>query len=480
MKMTLRPILGLVLAFLVLTACGKSKKEANLEKVLASYVQNSDETLVFGSIDAISILTKADYKQIPKFGLIVDDFLKDLAPSLDLEVGIYFAINGGGKDDVNPDVVAFVAVKDADSLRVNVMRKGYDLEQLEDFEFAVDGDLNFALHDEVFIVLVQGNHDLAAAKLIDIVAKTKKAPLDDKVLKYCSRKGDIQFAIQPGRFTRNLPFGTIDEATKKRMNKMQEGSIGSVSVFFEEGRMRTEYTGELNEEFLKWNYFLKDSNASIRKKMGDTEPNVALATNIDTRLLQEYIETMAGKSLMEILKDNGNDVEEIKLLTGGKLGNVWTGQLGATVQVPIGAFGGIPDMFGYAGLGPRGKSTLSLMMPFLINQNQLNVSVNDKELRVNTKETFKEGEMQVPEGCESFGKHGLTMFVNLKEVDLSSFDLEGPAKLAMLVSYLNLWQDLETGEMVLQLKNEKHNFLKQVVDLLVQEFEDRISGMQVM
>ena len=78
-----------------------------------------------------------------------------------------------------------------------------------------------------------------------------------------------------------------------------------------------------------------------------------------------------------------------------------------------------------------------------------------------------------------FGKKGITCFINLEGVDLSSFEFEEEAKIIYLVKYVTFEMDENGSKIVIQAKDGKENMLKQAMDVIVEELSGKIGNMAI-
>jgi hypothetical protein len=85
----------------------------------------------------------------------------------------------------------------------------------------------------------------------------------------------------------------------------------------------------------------------------------------------------------------------------------------------------------------------------------------------------------VPKGCENFGKKGITAFIYLDGVDLSSFEFEEEQKVIYLIKYISFEMDENGSKIIIKAKNGKENLLKQAVDVIVEELSGKISNMAI-
>ena len=62
---------------------------------------------------------------------------------------------------------------------------------------------------------------------------------------------------------------------------------------------------------------------------------------------------------------------------------------------------------------------------------------------------------------------------------MSTFDLEGGAKILNIIRYINFEVDENGARIFIKAKNGKENILKQSMNFFLQEFESQISGISI-
>lgn len=461
-------------------SCSKNKKQVQLEDRLSAFVENTNNVWAFGSVDAMAILHKAEYKQIPKAGPVIEGFVKELESSLVLKNGVYFALYATSEEQQDPSVFGLISVKDRDSLKTVMMQKGFDFDTKNGIDFAQDGDVSFAIQDDVFAILIQNARVSDPNALVAALNKCGLESKDKKVRKHAERKGDIHVTLVPEN-TSKRGLASLNPEMQKiaiKMAELQKDSYNDVSIFFEKGELRVEMLPDPNEKLSSLNFTLEDNSANIRTKLGGGKPLAAVAINLDMRAIQDFLEKETGYTLLEILEMNKVNTGEIDLFTGGKIANVIDGTAGGALYLKMDEFGGMLPLFnGYADLGPKGKEVFSMLLANMETSENMIMEMNDDYLKIYSDSINGNNEITVPKSCSTFGKHGFTMYADFSDMDLTMFDLYGPQSMIELVEYVNIWADMKEGEMVLKLRNKEVNVLKQVVDQLLVLFENEISNL---
>ena len=141
----------------------------------------------------------------------------------------------------------------------------------------------------------------------------------------------------------------------------------------------------------------------------------------------------------------------------------------------------VPDFNIYMGLGKKGKPLAEMAKSFLSNGSMV-TSITKNGIccysSINNSPAVGR-QLIIPRGCESFGKKAITGFVNFEGMDLSTFDLEGGAKILNIIKYINFEVDENGARIFIKAKNGQENILKQSMNFFLQEFESQISGISI-
>jgi hypothetical protein len=139
----------------------------------------------------------------------------------------------------------------------------------------------------------------------------------------------------------------------------------------------------------------------------------------------------------------------------------------------------VPEFNAYVGLGNKGKSLAEMANSFL-TKGTMKTEITSKGISCYSSDLYgpKNGERIIlPKGCEGFGKKSMTGFVNFEGMDLSSFELNGAAKVLNIIKYITFEVDENGGKLLIKAKKGKENILKQSMEFFVKEFESQITGL---
>ncbi|MCE2742881.1 MAG: DUF4836 family protein [Fluviicola sp.] len=466
-----------------LFSCGSSGDRQTSEYVSA-FLNGNNKVLLFGKADVKTVLDKADYKNVPKFGALIEDQIKTIEKGLDIKTPIFFAIEiSSYTGEEKPNIYAFIDVNNQDSTLAELTKMGQDIQKSGDLSYFQDGDVTVGIEENLAILLVQPDLKDPKKAIEEAFEKANGDISEGKVNDILNKEGDIVFGFKI-ESAMNAENPAIAGLAKEKQEKLQAlvKDCYSESVFkFEEGAVVIESKNYMSEE-LKNKMFLKsDANGSILKKLGHGTPKMGFAINIDMVKLQALMEEFSP-GIIKSLGESLGGPAQMALMMGGDnaLSSLLSGELGfVLIGEPKRDLSMVPDFNYYVGFGSKGKSLADLASAFL-TKGTMKVDISNKGIMGATNPEFAGvGVLSVPQGCESFGKKGVTGFINLEGMDVNSFELEGAAKIINIVKYISFESDNETGRIVIKAKDGKGNILKQSVQFLLKELESSIAGLNM-
>lgn len=462
----------------LLASCGGDKKR-NLADSASAFINGNDKVIVFGSIDLLGIFNKAEYKDIPMVGDLIKGQIKRVQSGLNLDAGFYYAMEGPFEGGNPGTTYLFAEVKNLDSLKTVLTQDGYDFENKDGLDYFRDGDATVGIKNNIAIMFVKnGEYDEVAIanKAFELASGDLMEGSGAKLL---AQKGDIsinshmynQF-VTANKRTMNLPKEKMDQ-----LSDMMKESFAQANIHFEKGQLRIAFDNEFSANLSKRMMFKEDASGALRKKVGGADPIMAFATNLDMTKLEAWLEDFAP-DLLDQMAEKSAPLQMAMTLSAGKIGNIITG------TTAFGLFDEplrnqkIENYNFYLGLGPNG-APLANMAQNLGGISNFNLIVEDNALYGASGENkaTKSTTLNVPKGCETFGKTAISGFVNVDKMNLEVMELKGGEKLLELVKYMNLTFNNEGGEILVKAKNPNQNILKQVVDKMLKEFEGEMGNL---
>lgn len=464
----------------LLVACSGDNDNRKVEEYASAFIQSNEKVIFFGQMDLKSILNKADYASVPKFGGIVKGELKNVENALNLDAGIYYAIEGPIVEKNIGAAYLFAEVKNADTLKQQLTQRGYDLENANGIDYFRSGDVAFGIKGKLALMMVKAGEFDTKEEIKKAIEKSSGDLLSGTAATILAEKSDISINVHMfnNRNVNKGQFGTLAKDKEKQLDEMMKESFAQVNIHFEEGQLRVSSKNHFSASLKKRMMLRKDNQASIRQNLGQGEPKLAISTNIDMGKLQTWLDDYAP-GVLDDLMEAVPQLQMAMMMAGGKLSNLMDGKLGVAMYGEPKAGAMIPDFSFYLGFGPQGKPLAEMAQSFL-SGGTMKLSINDKGVQGASSDAYKSTTgkpVTVPAGCESFGKTAFSGYADLENVDTKAFEFKGGAKMIELVKYVNFSFDADGGEILVKLKNPKGNVLKQASTFMVKEFESQIRSM---
>ena len=479
----MKKILFLLPAILILISCGK-KDNRPMNEYVSAFLKDNKKVVAFGKVDLNGILEKADYKNVPKLGLVIKKEIEGMEQELNTEAPLYFALEGPFAQDGTPETTyLFMEVKDADSLEANIISRGYDVEKKGDLCFHASGDVAFGFKNNL-LVLVSKKTEFDGEQLTkDAFDKVTGDPATGKIDEILSGKTDMVMGMNIENLygTSNTDLNDLSKEKQEQIRNMVKDSYVLSTLDFQKGAAVFETKNLFSKELSDRMFFKNDAGASIISFLGTGNPRMGLSANLDMKKMQKFLDDFSPNAMKELAETIGGPAQ-FALMAGGDeaLSNLFSGRLGAVMVGEALAGGSMtPDFNFFIGLNKDGMTMAETFKAFL-QAGMAQVNLNDKGLAAYSNPAYvpQAGEkLKIPSGCEIFGKKGMTVFLYLDGLDMSQFDFEGEEKLIHLLKYATFEMDNSGSRLYLKAKDDEENVMKQMVKLLYEELEDKIKGL---
>lgn len=482
--MAVRKIAFLSMVLFLLGACTTESKKGDITGYVSSFINNNDKTAGFGSAGLKGILNKTDYKSNDKLGLLLGTEMGKIENVLDIDGPIFFVAEGPFSEDGAPDVMhMFMAVKNLDSLKIELESRSFNIEKAGDVEYADEGDFLIGMNEEIAIVTIQGG-DYNAKKIVKENFKMIDGDLAggtvDEIL---ALEGDMVFGMHLENLynTSNTDIQKLDKKTQQEVKAMMKGSFVSTNFKFEDGAAVVE-TKNYFSDALKDRMFLNaDAKAPVLKELGSGTPRAGMSINIDMKKMQAFMDEFSPDATKELARSMGGPAQMALMAAGSDgLSGLFKGQFGGLVFLDQDDFGATPDFNFFVGLTTKGND-LGKMGEESLKYFMENVELNAKGLNASTNaENSKPGaKLNLPKGCEDFGKSGVSLFVNLDGLDMNEFDLDGEENLLRVIKYVTIDYNNDGGKVYVKAKKGQENILKQALDVVLEELISEIGNISI-
>jgi len=476
-------------SLVLLNSCSSGDGTQNVKDSLSAYINGNDQIMVFGSADIKRVLDKTDYKNIPKLGVLLDSEMSELNKMIDFSRPIYYAIEGPMiKGDTPSAIYSFVQVKSKEALIQKLSMDGFDFTNLQEIDYAEDGDFVLGVSDHIAIIISKQGEYEAEKLIMDAFSKLSGNLSGGSIAEILEEEGDIVMAVSvaPTYLNTNSGHDDLSKDKRKDIEELISGAYVQTVMKFEEGALFIESKNYFSDDLFNLMFFKEDKDATILDRLGSSEARLGVALNIDMKKMQTFANKYSSETMEEIANSMG-DYGKIAFMTGGKdaLATLFDGQLGAVSTGKSEQGDGFPDFNAYIGLTERGLgiAELGMMVDFNLQRGQLTTADDGAYFTTNSEYSnkSKKNNLILPNGCEKFGKSGISAFINFEDIDINEFDFQiaSGERLLKIVNSITLYYNNEGGRIVLKAKNGKENILEQTVDLILKEFANELNSITI-
>ncbi len=465
--------------FFILFSCNSTKNRSISEDVSA-FVESNSSIAYFGYVDVKSILDKAEYQSIEKFGSEIAKEVGVFEKLICKDQPIYFAMEG--PKDLNesvPTVYAFAEVTNRDSLVANIQKKGFDMDKAKEFDMHESGDVAFAVSENRIVFITKPGLTEGKTIIQKAFESLKTESPENKVKEILSQKGDVVVGTDLEATYGNLEkVVQMDESKKSELKKMTENSYSQAVLTFESGSINLNMKNFLSNELKA--YFGMGSNAdNVVSKLGSGPVQAAFAMNADMKKIQSFLDRFAPNLMEKVGENAGGQAQFALAMLGDEgLAGLFSGKLGiALMGTPDNSGAFKPEFNFYVELG----NTILPMVKGMadgMGANMAKFEMNGTKINGFTSVGYLPGNggLKLPNGCENFGRKPISAFVNFDGLDMSSFDLEGNERYVKLFKYMTFEMDADGGSVHFEAKNKQKNILKVIVDEASQDIKERVNS----
>ncbi len=475
-------ITALALLTVFLTACGSSNS-GTAKDAISSFLGQNENVMAFGNADLKSVLSKADYKNIPKLGKLLGSEFEILEKVIDFSSPMYYAIEGPLDSNGNPEATyAFITIKDNEKFIDELTSRGFDVNKTGDLSYSEDGDFAIGMKNNIAIVVIQKKEFNAEKLMVDTFEKSEGDLCGGKTDEILAQTGDFVFGMNVASVysSSNTELEKLSAEKKKSLKELVKDSYIQTVVKFEDGAAIIETKNHFSDALKAKMFFNSDTKAPVLRKLGKGNARVGLSTNIDMKKLQALMDEYSPGAISDLLGTLGRDAQMALMFTGSDLSKVFTGELGVVMLGDLGANGSmIPAFNVFLGLEKQGKELGEMAAGMVPSVAESKVDSDGFKIYSSAEYASNNGGLKLPTGCENFGKSGINAFVNLDGVNFDDFDLEGGANVIRVIKYITFEYNNEGGKIYIKAKEGKENILKQAMKVMVKELESEINNMAI-
>ncbi len=472
---------ALILLFLV-ASCSSDSKNRTSAEYLSAYMKDNSNVVVFGKIDVKQILEKADYKNVPKVSVLFVSEMKAYESALDLGQSVHFAMEGPFDKEGNPaNVVAFMKVKNADSLASKITSLGLMMQEESGMKYTQDNDVSIGIKENVAVFITRNGNYEGKTALKEAFEKTENDLSEGKVQEILSAKGDMIFGVSMQNLYTgsNTSLSNLPKDKKKQLEAMVNDSYIQSTVSFEKGQAVFESKNLFSKELMDRMFFEEDPKATILSKLGKGNARIGLAFNMNMQKMESFLDDFAPDFKRELTNSTFQMQMAMSTLGDKPLTNLLNGKIGMLMLGDMMKDGSlVPEANIHIGLGNKGQEVSEMLKAFFPNNSDIygmKVQLNQKEITISSGKTTASS-LNIPAFAVQFGKKGFTAFVNFEGMDLKSMDLQEGAKAFYALKNITIEADNLGTKMIVKGNNSNQNILKQIVDVYVKDLEKTIGA----
>jgi len=482
----MKTIAAFSFSIILLLSCDKNNQGEDLTiKSVTSFINETKNITVFGKIKIQSILNKAEYQKIPKIGLVLSSVINEFKNTVDLNNPIYYALEGPFDKNALPNTIyVFIKIQSSDTLVNNLTQKGYDFNKYKDFNYTEINNTNIGISKNLAVIMFTKNKIKSENEFNKIFEKCnrKSFQIGNKIEKILKSNEDIVLGLNYHSLysTANTSLNKISLEKQKEINDITENSFSKITISFNKGELKLNTENYVSNKFKEILFLNENNSKQIISKLGNGEPRVGLILNLNLVKIENFINKYTNTSYAKIGEEIGGPLQMAIMMGGDNpLSNLFSGQFGALlIGEPKNDGTFIPDFNLFLGLGDKGQPLAEMAKSFLSNGTMKTV-VNRKGISCYSSEKnmpLLNSNLKLPDNLKDFGLKPISGFINLKDMDMSSFELTGGMKIFNIIESIKFNMDNTNGEMIIKTKDKTKNILKSSIDFYKTEFESQING----
>lgn len=480
----------------LLISCSNSKEKRKTQDYLSSFILNNENIVSFGKFDLNTVLDKTGYQDVAKIGAIVKSEKKQLDKAIAANSSIYFAVEGPFDTNGNPAAFyAFFDVANADSLKERLGVAGLFVEKKKDLFVSLNEDVSIGFNENLAVLISKKEKYDGNEALISLFEKVEGNVSGGKVDQILSKKSDLIAAVDLEALysSSNTSLNKLDLEKRKELKNMVKNSYLESSLNFEKGKLILETKNHFSSALEKRMFFVESDNTLLLEKLGKGDAKFGLAANLDMLKLENILDDFAPDFKQKIV--NSSFQMQLAMMTLGEkpLSKLLAGRFGLVLVGDLMKDGSItPEVNFHVGLGDKGNSFSDLAQNFfelsgskknaagMIESNNMEIKITSTEITGNTKNAGKGiTRLQLPTVASAFGQKGITLFLDFKGMNVSSFGFNNASKPIELIENATFEMNNSGSRLLIHTKNKEENILKQVLNLYVKDIELKLASFSI-
>lgn len=471
-----------LLAFILLfSACSSDPINVDSRTAVSAFLNGNEEVVAFGSIDIDEILSKAKFDKVPKLGVILGGELKSLKEVIDMSVPLYYAVQGPmDMEGIPAATYAFLKVKNQDEFVDKLIKRGYDIDTEGDIKTGQDEGFAIGIRGDLAIVVAKTGDFDGKKMLAEAFEKTQDEAAEDRINKILDTKGDFVMGVSMASLyaTSDTELSSLSADKQKKVKEMVDGSYVQTVVRFENGAAILETKNYFSKKLKERMFFNSNEKAPLLAKLGSGTPRLGFAMNIDIKKLNNFLREFSPDAIGELASTMGGPAQ-MALIAGGSdgLAGLFDGRLGI---VAYGEGDNEPAFNVFIGLKKNGLGLAGMAKEMFSSNPAALYNVGSDGASLFTNAAFADGgSLKLPQGCEDFGKSGISGFINFEGLNFDDLDLEGEANMIRAIKYITVEYNNEGGRVYIKARKGQENILEQMMKELLSAMTDEIGNISI-
>jgi len=437
-----------------IVACQRGKHSRPLNEKVGSFVRQSTSVVTFGSIKIDKLLTLSEYEENFFVKSLIRGSLDPFRNALQLDSPVYYASEQllWTAEQENVANYLFIEVKDRDSLRELLVKKGFRPSDTPSFSYIQNEQIHLAFDAYMVVVLVQKNSD-SVQKIFRHVFEATRKRTDDHTQPIFNTTDDFLAGVHLANLyaTNHAFLASETRQAQEGLQALLKNSFLEISFDFAPGEMAVELRHHFSDSLRRYLFFEPPSFPEVLQDSGCSTPSMGLSASIDTRKVHDFLD--------EYLPQNTKIWGDKLALPFSVLDvlSVLDGRMTLIACEPK-----LTDIQGFIGVTKRGKILVSLMnTPLKRIFGELLPLENGLLLRAKSQSASTHNNTTIG---GKLGKHSIDFFIDLSRFENVFEHTDDTKKHWDIVQSIDMYYGTKGGRIVVHTKNTYDNVLKQLLE----------------
>jgi hypothetical protein len=276
--------------------------------------------------------------------------------------------------------------------------------------------------------------------------------------------------------TSNTSLNKLSAAKKKKIQQMAKGSFMQMKMNFNKGSMVMESKNYFSKELQDLMFFGSKNTTDLKSKLAVGKEGsrviAGFSANIDIKKMEKFYASYAPEMMEEMNKEMENMGGVMKFFGAGNLmSSLASGEFGFLAITNDDATEFAVASRGYVGTPEAGQKAFMMMKGEMDLPETMEFNYVDGGLEFlmpmegrSLSEIKGDKKLSMPQGSESFGKKGVSGFINFGEMSSEKMSMSQKMMFESL-DYATFEGDNDGMRFELKMKNSNDNILKQFTQM---------------